>query len=111
MRFNRQVAESPSLWKRFWSRFDWLDSIDVLMYGGLGLVLLGYAIYSIAGTLIRADRPFALAGFVAVVVFSAAAFVRDLRCKRLSTLSKVFASAWAVCTTLIIVIELIESFS
>ena len=105
------MAESPSVWKRFWSRFDWVDSIDVLMYGGLGLALLGYTIYSIADALLRAELTSALAGFVVAAAFSAAAFVRDLRRKRLSTLSKVFASAWVLCTTLVVVIELIESFS
>ena len=49
-------------------------------------------------------------GFVAIVASSTAAFVRDMRRKQLSSLSKVIAGAWAVCVALIILVELFDSF-
>jgi hypothetical protein len=105
------VAESSSAWKRFWSHFDWLDSIDVLMYGGLGLALLGYTIYEIAGALLASGYEAAFAALVVVVALSVASLVRDLRRRELTILSKGLAGAWAVCVALVIVVELIESFS
>ena len=105
------MPESQSVWKRFWSHFEWLDSIDVLLYGGLGLALLGYAIYTIASILQGAGQITALLVFLSVVGLSLAALIRDLRRKQLSLLSKVFAGAWALCVALVIVVELVESFS
>jgi hypothetical protein len=105
------VAESSSVWKRFWSHIGWLDSIDVLIYGGLGLGLLGYAIYGIGGALVASGHEAAFGGFAAVVALTAASLVRDLRRRQLTALSKVFAAAWTVCVGLVIVVELIESFS
>jgi len=82
------VTERASVWKRFWSHFDWLDSIDVLMYGGLGAALLGYAIYSIGLAIHEAGNRAVMVGFVAVVAGSAGCLVRDLRRKELSRPSK-----------------------
>ena len=101
------MTESPSVWKRFWSHFDWLDSIDVLLYGGLGLALLGYAIYSIADALLEAGQVSGLVVLVVIVALSAASLVRDLWRRELTTLSKGFAGAWAFCVFLVVVAELI----
>lgn len=104
------MAEPPSAWKRFWAHLGWLDSIDVLVYGGLGLALLGYTIYSIADALIASGHEAAFAAFAGVVALSAACLARDLRRRRLSALSKSLVGAWALCVVLVIAVELIESF-
>lgn len=105
------MTESSSVWKRFWSHFGWLDSIDVLMYGGLGLALLAYAIYEVASALFASGHEAAFAAFIVVVAFSAASLVRDVRRRKLTTLSRGLAGAWALCVALVIVVEVLESFS
>ena len=105
------MAESPNVWRRFWSHFGWLDSIDVLLYGGLGLALLGFTIYSIANALLNAGHTLAFALLVVFVALSVGFLLRDLWRGQLTTLSKCFAGAWGLCVILVIVIELIESFS
>ena len=105
------MSESRSIWVRFWAHFSWLDRIDVLLYGGLGLALLVFAIYSVASALIQAGQLLGLAGFLSLLVVSLIQLVRDLRRPHLSLISKGLLGAWAICTLFIVVLELWVSFS
>ena len=105
------MTESPTAWTRFRRHFDlWLDGVDVLLYGGLGLALLAYALYAITRALLAAGHEEGVAAVALVVAVSAASLVRDLRRGRFSPLSKGFAGLWALCVAIVIAVELIASF-
>jgi len=105
------MPEQRSVWQRIWSQLNWLDGLDYLLYGGLGLALLGYAIYSVAVALHKSGHVTGLVCLLVVVILSVAALVRDLRRKSLSPLSKGLVGAWAACVVVVIIAELIVSFS
>lgn len=90
------------------SHFTWGDSIDVVLYGGLGLVLLGYAIYSVGRWLFDAGNHVGFITLCAVLLTSILSLARDLRRKHLSTPSKLLVGAWALCVGLVLVAELLE---
>ena len=105
------MNERASVWKRFWSHFDWLDRIDVLLYGGLGAALLGYALYSIGLAIHEAGNRLVMIAFVTAVAGSAGCLVRDLGRRKLSRSSKLLVGAWAGCAALVLVAELFEAFN
>ncbi len=39
--------EKHSVCQRFWSYFTGVDIVDLILYGSLGLALLGFIIYSV----------------------------------------------------------------
>jgi len=106
------VPEPASAWKRFWSRFNGgLDGIDILLYGGLGVALLGYLLFFLGSAIYESGNWPALTAYVAIVAGSVATLARDVRGRQFTWPSKLLIGAWGICVALIVVIEFVESFS
>lgn len=99
--------EERSVWERFWSRSDWLDRIDVVTYGGLGLSLLGYLIWSANESPLDARNRGGSLVLVVVLLLSVISLARDLRRKLLSMPSRLLVGAWALCVGLVVAAELL----
>jgi len=102
------MMDQHSILKRLSGYFNWLDSVDIIIYGGLGLALLTYAIYSLCKTLIEAENYFGLFAVSCIVLLSVTSLVRDLKEKHLSMPSKFLVGAWALCVGIVVLIELFE---
>ncbi|HEX6852867.1 MAG TPA: hypothetical protein VF139_15830 [Candidatus Polarisedimenticolaceae bacterium] len=96
------------MWQRFSRHLTWLEIIDLVLYGGLGLALLGYAIYSLGQAMLKAGNHLGLLILSALIVSSVLSLIRDLRKKYLSVPSKLLLGAWALCVAVVVIAELLE---
>ena len=94
-----ELPERKSSW------FSILDSVDHLIYAGLGLALLGWIAFDLGRSAWESGSAPAFGIFVAFVGSTLFAVIRDLRRGRLSGPSKIFIALWALCTCVIIILE------
>jgi len=94
------TMDQRNVWQRFWSHFTWGDSIDAVLYGGFGLTLLVYAIYSVGKFLLQSGNHIGFLALCTVLLSSILSLARDLRRKHLSMPSKLLVGAWALCVRL-----------
>ena len=84
--------------------FAW--DLDFLLYGLFGLALLGFIIYEIGRALWATGSHTLIAAFVAALVGTLAAVVRDLRRRQLSWASRGVLAAWGLCAAVILIADL-----
>jgi hypothetical protein len=101
--------DKPNVWQRFWSYFTGVDIVDLILYGGLGLALLVFIIYSVGKSLLDAGNHVGLLALSTLLLSSIFSLVRDLRRKHLSIPSKLLVGAWALCVGIVIIADLLDT--
>ncbi len=86
--------------------FAWLTDLDFLLYGLLGLALLGFIIYEVGRALWSTGSQLLIAAFLAALAGTLASIIRDLRRRQLSWASRGFLVVWGLCVAVILVAEL-----
>jgi hypothetical protein len=79
--------------------------LDLILYGALGLGVLGYTIFLIGREIWDTGSPLLIAAFVAFLSGTTGTLIRDLKQRRLSWASRGFLAAWVLCVALVIVAE------
>ena len=89
----------------WWSAFSWLDSVDFIVYGGLGAALLCYFAYKIGQTIWSTNSLILESAYVIFLAGTLALAIRDIRQRKFSTASWLLVGAWSMCVAFIILLE------